>query len=84
MMTVKVNSELEKMKEKLDKSIGMKAYNKTDKALFGKTARVEGYEIEETGDEKMPFRVTFILSYETGEKLHSHGEDTVILIDSQK
>ena len=82
-MTVKTNTELEKLKKKLDKSIGMQAYNKTDKTFFGKPARVEGYEIEETGDEKMPFKMTFILSYKTGEKLYSHGEDTVLLIASK-
>ena len=82
-MTVKINTELEKLKNKLDKSIGMQAYNKNDKALFGIPARVVSYEIEETGDEKMPFKMTFILSYKTGKTIHSNGEDTVLLIDSK-
>ena len=82
-MTIKANTELEKLKGKLEKVIGMQAYNKNDKALFGIPARVVDYEIEEADDEKIPFKMTFILSYKTGEKLYSPGEDTVLLIDNK-
>ena len=82
-MTVTISTEYENLKKKLEKSIGMQAYNKTDKTFYGIPARVEGYEIVETGDEKMPFDMTFILSYNSGEKLHSRGEDTVLLIDNK-
>lgn len=75
-------TELKRVEEKAMKRIGMTAYTKSACPLHGKPGKIKDYYIEETGDAKLPYAISYVLEFEPGKEVVSHEKDTVLFLGS--
>lgn len=71
---------LQLVEKKAEKRIGMTAYTKSACASHGKPGKVIDYCITKTEDEKLPYAISYVLEFESGEELMSHEKDTVLFL----
>ena len=74
---------LKKVEEVAVKRIGMTAYTNSACPLHGKPGKIKDYYITETGDAKLPYSISYVLGFKTGEEIVSHEKDTVIMLGSK-
>ena len=73
---------LQLIEKKASKRIGMTAYTKSACAYHGKLGKIIDYHITETGDEKLPYAISYVLWFKSGEEIISHEKDTVLFLGS--
>ena len=75
---------LKQVEEKAARRIGMTASTKSACALHGKPGKIISYQITETGDTNLPYAISSLLGFESGEEIISHEKDTVVFLGSGK